>query len=74
MSKGWAPAGLLGTRRPEHGTIVAAFSGPGGAMHEVAVRRKPADVARRLTCHATEAVRPPTYALLPETEAGSPSP
>jgi hypothetical protein len=55
---------LLGARRPERDLIEATFAVPGGATHSVTVRRKPADVARRLTCHATEAVRPPAYTLV----------
>src|SRR5439155_1304750 len=44
---------LIDTRRQDHGTVVATFTVPRGAIHEVAVRRKPAEVARRLACHAT---------------------
>ncbi|HEX9313437.1 MAG TPA: sucrase ferredoxin [Actinomycetota bacterium] len=55
---------LVGVRRPERGEIEATFAVPGGATHAVTVRRKPADEARRLTCHSTDPVRPPTYRLV----------
>jgi hypothetical protein len=65
---------LVGTRRSEHGVVEATFSVPGGTTHRVTVRRQPADVARRLTCHGTEPVRPPTYALVREVQAEAPRP
>ena len=65
---------LVGTRRPEHGTVVATFAVPGGGTHDVAVRREPADEARRLTCHAAEAVRPPRYALVHAGQREAPRP
>ena len=60
---------FLGAQRLGRDVVEATFSVPGGATHAVTLRKSPADQARRLTCHAIEAVRPPTYTLVRDVPA-----
>jgi hypothetical protein len=52
---------LVGATHVEPDVTEAVFEGPNGRTFVKRVRRRPADVARVLTCHGTRAVRPPTY-------------
>ena len=55
---------LTGARRTRTDLVEAEFEGPDGTVHRAAVRVRPADQPRVLTCHGTTPARPPVYDLV----------
>jgi hypothetical protein len=55
---------LTGARRTRTDLVEAEFEGPDGNVHRAAVRVRPADRPRVLTCHGTTPARPPVYELV----------